>query len=175
MLNNSTLPSSDASFQSASESGSKAPSVAAPSLMLITIGGKHFGYRRRNASTTSRAAGARAHRRLASGLGLEPDRELDAALSRAARAVVHALDAILDPQRKGADPADGLQDLGRQGIHRKSNPDLSAVADNAHKVAVENVLPFCAAGDEGLQEMVDGLGNALGLGLSRRCAELLGH
>ena len=82
---------------------------------------------------------------------------------------------VFDPQGAGADATDGLQHLAGQAVHGKPKTHLAAVADHAHMVAVEDVLALGAAGHEGLQEAIDGLGHALGLALARVGAERLGH
>ena len=53
MFNSSVSPSVEARLHRAAANGSGSPSVASPSVMLITIGGKQWGCARMNSPITS--------------------------------------------------------------------------------------------------------------------------
>ena len=170
MLNSKTLPSVRRQAPEGQRLGLETPSVATPSLMLMTIGGKQPGYRpTKPLEDILRRSERRTHGRLALRSWLEPHGELDVLISATAGAIVDLLNAVFDAQRAGADPADRLEHVARQGIDGKPQADLAAVADHPDVVAVEDVLALGAASHERLQEAIDGLGNAFGLGLARLC------
>ena len=84
-------------------------------------------------------------------------------------------DPLLDAERVGVDQAHRLKDLPRQAVDGKSQADVAAVADDPDVVTIGDVVAFGTAGDERFQEAIDGVGDALGLGLAQVAAESFGH
>ena len=125
MFNSNVLPSVDARLHRAAATGSGSPSVASPSVMLITIGGKQFGYAWMNPPMTSCATLQRlAHDGLSVCQRLEPDGDMDHFLDHSAVPVALSLAPLFGAQRVVFDFAYPTQATASQ-IAGKTQADCS--------------------------------------------------